>query len=93
MRYFRIIVTKGDDSKLSKLNISTTVSGDIIVTHLIGKIKTDDVYEWFNGFEQVCQQFISEGRKYKLLVDRKGYTPDHFLFKKHGKISFSMKRF
>ncbi|TKI84809.1 STAS/SEC14 domain-containing protein, partial [Bacillus mycoides] len=48
MRYFRIIVTKGDDSKLSKLNISTTVSGDIIVTHLIGKIKTDDVYEWFN---------------------------------------------
>ena len=66
---------------MSKLNVSTTVSGDIIVTRLIGKIKTDDVYEWFNGFEQVCQQFISEGRKYKLLVDRKGYIPDHFLFK------------
>ncbi len=56
---------------MSKQNISTTVSGDIIVTHLVGNIKTDDVYEWFNGFEQVCQQFISEGRKYKLLVDRK----------------------
>lgn len=45
MRFLRIIVTKGDDSKLSKPNISTTVSGDIIVTRLIGKIKTDDVYE------------------------------------------------
>ncbi|MBL2468626.1 STAS/SEC14 domain-containing protein, partial [Klebsiella pneumoniae] len=46
MRFFRKIVTKGD-SKLSKQNISTTVSGDIIVTHLVGNIKTDDVYEWF----------------------------------------------
>ena len=81
MRFFLIIVFKGDDSKMSKQNISTTVSGDLIVTHLIGQIKTEDVYEWFNGFEQVCQQFISEGRKYKLLVDRKGYTPNHFLFK------------
>lgn len=81
MRFFRKIVTKGD-SKLSKQNISTTVSGDIIVTHLVGNIKTDDVYEWFNGFEQVCQQFISEGRKYKLLVDRKGYTPNHFSVQK-----------
>lgn len=59
MRFLRIIVTKGDGSKLSKQNISTTVSGDLIVTHLIGKINTADVYEWFNGFEQVCQQFIS----------------------------------
>ncbi|PFB26027.1 STAS/SEC14 domain-containing protein [Bacillus cereus] len=88
MRVLRIIVTKGDDFKLSKLNISTTVSGDIIVTRLIGKIKTDDVYEWFNGFEQVCQQFISEGRKYKLLVDRKGYTPDHFSVQKVWKDKF-----
>ncbi|KAB2460415.1 STAS/SEC14 domain-containing protein [Bacillus sp. CH126_4D] len=88
MRYFRIIVAKGDDFKLSKLNISTTVSGDIIVTRLIGKIKTDDVYEWFNGFEQVCQQFISEGRKYKLLVDRKGYIPDHFSVQKAWKEKF-----
>ena len=51
IRISRIIVTKGDDSKLSKQNISTTVSGDLIVTHLIGKINTADVYEWFNGFE------------------------------------------
>ncbi|MEW9138438.1 MULTISPECIES: STAS/SEC14 domain-containing protein [Bacillus cereus group] len=83
-----MIVAKGDDSRLSKLNISTTVSGDIIVTRLIGKIKTDDVYEWFNGFEQVFQQFISEGRKYKLLVDRKGYTPDHFSVQKAWKEKF-----
>ncbi len=85
--FFRKIVTKGD-SKLSKQNISTTVSGDIIVTHLVGNIKTDDVYEWFNGFEQVCQQFISEGRKYKLLVDRKGYTPNHFSVQKVWKEKF-----
>lgn len=73
---------------MSKLNISTKVSGDIIVTRLIGKIKTDDVYEWFNGFEHVCQQFISEGRKYKLLVDRKGYIPDHFSVQKVWKEKF-----
>ncbi len=73
---------------MSKKNISTTVSGDLIVTHLIGKIKTDDVNEWFNGFEQVCQPFISEGRKYKLLVDRKGYTPDHFSVQKAWKDKF-----
>ncbi|MCC2390689.1 STAS/SEC14 domain-containing protein [Bacillus pacificus] len=83
-----MIVAKGDDFRLSKLNIRTTVSGDIIVTRLIGKIKTDDVYEWFNGFEQVCQQFISEGRKYKLLVDRKGYIPDHFSVQKVWKEKF-----
>ncbi|WP_081746302.1 STAS/SEC14 domain-containing protein [Paenibacillus sp. FSL H8-0457] len=83
-----MIVTKGDDSKLSEQNISTTVSGDIIVTHLIGKIKTDDVNEWYNGFEKVCQQFISEGRQYKLLVDRKGYTLDHFSIQKTWKDKF-----
>lgn len=88
IRISRIIVTKGDDSKLSKQNISTTVSGDLIVTHLIGQIKTEDVYEWFNDFEQVCQQFISEGRKYKLLVDRKGYTPNHFSVQKVWKDKF-----
>ncbi|WP_434166663.1 STAS/SEC14 domain-containing protein [Bacillus thuringiensis] len=88
MRFLRIIVTKGDDSKLNKQNISTIVSGDLIITHLIGKIRTDDVYEWFNGFEQVCQQFISEGRKYKLLVDRKGYTPNHFSVQKAWKDKF-----
>ncbi|WP_313897897.1 SpoIIAA family protein [Bacillus thuringiensis] len=73
---------------MSKQNISTIVSGDLIVTHLIGQINTDDVYEWFNGFEQVCQQFISEGRKYKLLVDRKGYTPNHFSVQKAWKDKF-----
>lgn len=88
IRISRIIVTKGDDSKLSKQNISTTVSGDLIVTHLIGQIKTEDVYEWFNDFEQVCQQFISEGRKYKLLVDRKRYTPNHFSVQKVWKDKF-----
>lgn len=88
MRFLRIIVTKGDDFKLNRPNISTTISGDIIVTRLIGRIKTDDVYEWFNDFEQVCQQFISEGRKYKLLVDRKGYTPDHFSVQKAWKDKF-----
>ncbi|WP_134207669.1 STAS/SEC14 domain-containing protein [Bacillus thuringiensis] len=88
MRFLRIIVTKGDDFKLNKQNISTTVSGDLIIIHLIGNIRTDDVYEWFNGFEQVCQQFISEGRKYKLLVDRKGYKPNHFSVQKAWKDKF-----
>lgn len=73
---------------MSKQNISTIVSGDLIVTHLIGQINTEDVYEWFNDFEQVCQQFISEGRKYKLLVDRKGYTPNHFSVQKVWKDKF-----
>ncbi|TEA85507.1 hypothetical protein PBMB05447_07830 [Bacillus thuringiensis F14-1] len=73
---------------MNKQNISTTVSGDLIIIHLIGNIRTDDVYEWFNGFEQVCQQFISEGRKYKLLVDRKGYKPNHFSVQKAWKDKF-----
>ncbi|MDA1777151.1 STAS/SEC14 domain-containing protein [Bacillus cereus group sp. BY9-3LC] len=73
---------------MSKQNISTIVSGDLIVTHLIGQIKTKDVYKWFNDFEQACQQFISEGRKYKLLVDRKGYTPNHFSVQKVWKEKF-----
>ncbi|MDZ3952057.1 STAS/SEC14 domain-containing protein [Bacillus thuringiensis] len=73
---------------MSEQNISTIVSGDLIVTHLIGQINTEDVYEWFNDFEQVCQQFISEGRKYKLLVDRKGYTPNHFSVQKVWKDKF-----
>jgi hypothetical protein len=73
---------------LIEQNISTTTSGELITTHLIGKIKIEDVNEWFNGFEQACQQFISEGRKYKLLVDRKGYTPDHFSVQKAWKDKF-----
>ncbi|MVP01859.1 STAS/SEC14 domain-containing protein [Paenibacillus sp. N10] len=73
---------------MSKPDIRTTVSEDIIITHLIGKITTDDVHEWFNGFEQVCQRFISGGRKYKLLVNRRGYTPDHFSVQKAWKDKF-----
>ncbi|MEK4850545.1 STAS/SEC14 domain-containing protein [Paenibacillus sp. FSL H7-0756] len=73
---------------MSNQNISTTVSGDLIVTHLIGRITTDDVNEWFYGFEHACQQFISTNRKYKLLVDRKGYTPDHFSVQKAWKDMF-----
>lgn len=82
------MLDKGDDSNLSNKNISTTASGDLIITHLTGKINTDDVHVWFNQFGQVCQQFISEGRKYKLLVDRKGYTPDHFSVQKVWKDKF-----
>ncbi|MGG4103117.1 STAS/SEC14 domain-containing protein [Paenibacillus lautus] len=84
----RIIETKGDDSTLIEKDISTTVAGDLIVTRLIGKINTDDVIEWFNGFEKSCQQFIGEGLKYKLLVDRKGYTPNHFSVQKAWKDKF-----
>ncbi|MDC6268000.1 STAS/SEC14 domain-containing protein [Lysinibacillus fusiformis] len=83
-----MIETKGDDSKLIEKNVNTEVSGDIIVTYLIGHIKIEDVDDWFNGFEKVCQQFISEGRKYKLLVDRKGYIPDHFSVQKEWKDKF-----
>lgn len=69
-------------------NISTVVTGDLIVTRLIGKINTDDVIEWFNGFEKSCQQFIAKDLKYKLLVDRKGYTPNHFSVQKVWKEKF-----
>ncbi|MEK3910677.1 STAS/SEC14 domain-containing protein [Paenibacillus sp. FSL H7-0331] len=86
--FLLIIETKGDDFTLIEKNVNTTVSGDLIVTHLIGKINAEDVNEWFNDFEQVCQQFISEGRKYRLLVDRKGYTPDHFSVQKKWKDKF-----
>ncbi len=53
--------------RLSKLNVSTTVSGDIIVTRLIGKIKTDDVYEWFNGFEQVLSAIYFRGTEIQIV--------------------------
>ena len=86
--FLRIIETKGDDSKLIEKNVNTEVSGDIIVTHLIGQIKIEDVNDWFNGFEKVCRQFISGGREYKLLVDRKGYIPDHFSVQKEWKDKF-----
>lgn len=86
-----IIETEGDDSKLIVKNVNTEVSGDIIVTHLIGQIKIEDVHDWFNDFEKICQQFISEGREYKLLVDRKGYIPAHFSVQKEWKDKFFNK--
>lgn len=91
MIFLLIIIKEGDDPKLIQNNISTTVSGDLIITHLTGKIKTDDVNEWFNGFERACLKFICEDRKYKLLVDRKGYTPDHFTVQKAWKDKFFNK--
>jgi len=69
-------------------NVKTEVSGDLIITHLIGNINIEDINDWFNGFELVCQEFISEGRQYRLLVDRKGYTPDHFSVQKEWKEKF-----
>ncbi|WP_238651565.1 STAS/SEC14 domain-containing protein [Paenibacillus piscarius] len=73
---------------MSNHNISTTASGDVITTRLVGRIRTEDVNEWFAGFEQVCTQFISGGRRFKLLVDRQGYTPDHFSVQKEWKDKF-----
>lgn len=73
---------------MSNQNISTTVSGDVIVTCLTGRVSTEDVHEWFEGFEQVCRQVIADGRKFKLLVDRKGYTPDHFSVQRAWKDKF-----
>ncbi|WP_340023951.1 STAS/SEC14 domain-containing protein [Paenibacillus sp. FSL K6-1096] len=69
-------------------NISTTVAGDVIVTRLTGRIGLEEVNEWFDGFGQVCEQFISGGRKFKLLVDRQGYVPDHFSVQKAWKDKF-----
>ncbi|WP_405116934.1 STAS/SEC14 domain-containing protein [Paenibacillus sp. FSL K6-1217] len=88
IRLLLIIVIEGDKFKLSNHNISTTASGDVIVTRLIGRIRLDDVNEWFDGFEQVCRPFISGGRSFKLLVDRQGYTPDHFSVQKAWKDKF-----
>lgn len=73
---------------MTEKNVHTEVVGDLIVTHLIGKIKVEDVNDWFNGFELVCQQFISEDRQFRLLVDRKGYIPDHFSVQKEWKDKF-----
>lgn len=69
-------------------NISTTASGDVIITRLVGRISTEDVNEWFDGFGQVCRQHIADGRKFKLLVDRQGYIPDHFSVQKAWKDKF-----
>ncbi|MEB2278788.1 STAS/SEC14 domain-containing protein [Lysinibacillus xylanilyticus] len=63
-------------------NPSTSVFEDIIITNLTGYITIADVNMWFNSFEQTCYSFIKQEKKYKLLVNRKGYTPEHFSVQK-----------
>lgn len=72
-------------------NISTTISEDIIITNLTGFITIADVNTWFNSFEKTCYSFIRQGKKYKLLVNRKGYTPEHFSVQKLWKDKFFSK--
>ncbi|SIS14471.1 hypothetical protein SAMN05878482_1218 [Peribacillus simplex] len=69
-------------------NISTSISEDIIITNLTGFISLADVNTWFNSFEKTCYSFIRQGKKYKLLVNRKGYTPEHFSVQKLWKEKF-----
>lgn len=69
-------------------NISTSISEDIIITNLTGFITLADVNTWFNSFEKTCYSFIRQGKKYKLLVNRKGYTPEHFSIQKLWKDKF-----
>lgn len=69
-------------------NISTSISKDIIITNLTGYITLADVNTWFNSFEKTCCSFIRQGKKYKLLVNRKGYTPEHFSVEKLWKDKF-----
>ncbi|GBF71889.1 hypothetical protein PA598K_00102 [Paenibacillus sp. 598K] len=73
---------------MNTAHISTTCTGGVIVTQLTGRITIADVAAWFQGFEAACQSFIAEGRSYKLLVDRQGYTPDHFSVQKEWKDKF-----
>ncbi|MFE6167442.1 STAS/SEC14 domain-containing protein [Viridibacillus arvi] len=72
-------------------NISTSISEDIIITNLTGYITLADVNTWFNSFEETCYSFIRQGKKYKLLVNRKGYTPEHFSVQKLWKDKFFSK--
>lgn len=73
---------------LNVKNTSTSVSEDIIITNLTGFITNADVNLWFKAFEESCQKFIKKGKKYKLLVNRKGYTPEHFTVQKLWKEKF-----
>ena len=73
---------------MSVNNTSTTISKDIIITNLTGYISIADVSMWFNSFERTCHSFIKQGKKYKLLVNRKGYTPEHFSVQKLWKDQF-----
>ncbi|QUG43692.1 STAS/SEC14 domain-containing protein [Psychrobacillus sp. INOP01] len=69
-------------------DLSTTIYEDIIITNLTGYISITDVNTWFNSFEKTCYSFIGQGKKYKLLVNRKGYTPEHFSVQKLWKDKF-----
>ncbi len=60
----------------------------MIITNLTGYISTADVSMWFDSFEQTCNVFINQGKKFKLLVNRKGYTPEHFAVQKLWKDKF-----
>ncbi|KGR80624.1 hypothetical protein [Ureibacillus sinduriensis] len=69
-------------------DISTSIFEDIIITNLTGFITLADVNTWFISFERTCYSFIKQGKKYKLLVNRKGYTPEHFSVQKLWKDNF-----
>ncbi|WOD65278.1 STAS/SEC14 domain-containing protein (plasmid) [Niallia taxi] len=69
-------------------NTSTSISKDMIITNLTGYISIIDVDMWFDSFEQTCNVFINQGKKFKLLVNRKGYTPEHFFVQKMWKDKF-----
>ncbi|WP_232828037.1 STAS/SEC14 domain-containing protein [Paraliobacillus sp. X-1268] len=69
-------------------NTCTSISKDMIITNLTGYISTADVSMWFDSFEQTCNVFINQGKKFKLLVNRKGYTPEHFAVQKLWKDKF-----
>ena len=62
---------------LNVKKLSTPIYEDIIITNLTGYISITDVNTWFNSFEKTCYSFISQEKKYKLLVNRKGYIPEH----------------
>jgi len=67
---------------LNVKNVSTSISEDIIITNLTGYITLADVNTWFNSFEKTCYSFIKQDKKFKLLVNRKGYTPEHYSVQK-----------
>jgi len=67
---------------LNVKNVSTSISEDIIITNLTGYITLADVNTWFNSFEKTCYSFIKQDKQFKLLVNRKGYTPEHYSVQK-----------
>jgi hypothetical protein len=73
---------------LSINNTNTSIAKDIIITNLTGYITIADVDKWFYSFERTCHSFIKQGKKYKLFVNRKGYTPEHFSVQKLWKDRF-----